>query len=226
MSEVPSFQIISEDDTPTLTPEQVQEQKEKRANELAEFIVNRLQADLAANSLTERVTNLPVLQQEFGTDCAIANARMALVQFGHEDNGTKGFIEEANNLGITVPTTKDATGKEGPRADITIIQPILARYGISARLISGPEAGEQFVEALKSGNPVQLSIDFHVLHPNDTSELVRNHAVMAKGYRLKDNQDIILVANDPKPTVGGELEINRSILEKALDYPFTIYTKT
>ncbi len=194
------------------------------ADQLSQTLID----DLGERGAREQILNIPVLTQEYGTDCGIACARMAVVHFGEEDPGTDGLSQKAEKAGFPFRMIRDAKGGKGPSADPAQLADILRdEYAIKreTKHTSPEEKASAIVQALKAGDPVQLSIFYHDLHPEDTSEMNRNHAVLVKGYRVKEGGEFVLVANDPKPEVGGETEIGKDLLERVLEGPVYVYSK-
>jgi hypothetical protein len=196
-------------------------------------IIQALSDDLKEHGVTEQISNIPILYQEYATDCEIACARMAMAHYGLPVPGTDGFVAQAEQIGLGVTKTTGADGKEGPRGDPALIQNFFIRKqrenGMTAKLsyfIPASNRAAELISAIRKGEPVELSINYHTLYPEDESVLRRNHAVLVKGYKLKENGELVIVANDPKPKVGGEREISQPILAEALQTGFIIYQRT
>jgi hypothetical protein len=209
-----SFESNDETDAEK-TPEQLHQELQEKVEEISKKIQDALRDDLHERGKHENIHEVPVLYQEYGTDCAIAVARMAMAYYGEEDTGTDEFVREATELGADVPEAIDAVDNKGPRGTPQTLTVVLEKHGINLRLSKHP-LEESFVRAIKRGDPIYLAINFHTLYPDDTSTLIRDHAVLAKGYRLKEDGSIAVVVNDPKPVIGGERELTQEQLTDAM----------
>lgn len=212
------FELVESIDEGVIkSPEEKQRELQERTAAVRQKIEEVLARDLYEQEINQKVLKVPALTQEYGTDCAIALARMAIAYYGEEDRGTDGFVQEAKDLGVAVPEVLDASGRLGPQGDISAIMKVLHKHGISL----GPSRmplDEWFVESIRNGELIYLSINFHTLHPEDETALNRNHAILAKGYRLNEEGRLTIVVNDPKPEVGGEKELTEAQFTETLEW--------
>lgn len=206
----------------------VQNTIEQRAEKMGHEITLVLKNDLESKSVSEIVMPITPLFQDYSTDCGIACDRMAITYFGIEDTGTDRLVAMAHEMGLSYLERQGADGQVGPVNDPATSQNLLReKFGISKNYSFGTDETKvkKFTNALLNSCPIVLSISFHDLHPEDPSEMKRNHAVLVKGYGTDSKGNLQLVVNDPKPGIGGELIMDQELLEKALVNGFNIYEK-
>jgi len=73
------------------------------------------------------------------------------------------------------------------------------------------------LEALVKQRPIIVGIDFYALHPDYEKDITRSHGIVIKGYKLDEKGQIKILANDPKPKVGGEIELSYAQFLKAIE---------
>jgi hypothetical protein len=225
-AETPRVQFeVTEDLDEEITLEEEYKAKQEKIIELWQKIKEALTDDLKESGKTEHKADVPVLYQEYGTDCAIALARMALAYYGVGDMGTDSFVREAVEMGANIPYVVDAKDQKGPQGNPTAIMSVLAKHGVVMGQAGFP-ADEGFVSSIKKGEPIYLSIRFHTLHPEDQTTMDRSHAVLATGYRLNERGELVILVNDPKPGIGGAKELTKEQFSEALEYlPLTVFRK-
>lgn len=196
----------------------------KKSEEIAREIFDGLKKDLQEQKIREKIINIPLIEQSGGTDCAIACLRMVLTYLTdkYKDTGFENFIELSKDCyGIEFRTVKGVYGDSGFEGDSLSISRFIERskkdYDIQMKDLSKKEQYHELLKALKHQQPILMGVDFHVLHPDYERDIKRSHMVLIKGYRLDENDEIKLVVNDPKPKVGGELEISQQQLAKAIE---------
>ncbi len=205
----------------------MQREKELEAQELAEKISEVLSANLKENDLNEKIAPVPNLYQQYSTDCGIAVDRMVIAYYGFEDPGTDEYVTLAKERDLNIREATGADGKTGPASDDVTTQRLLeSKYNIFRRPVFGSNEDQLngFTQSLINARPILLSFNFHDLHPEDKSTMERSHAVLVKGYRFNSEGQLVIVINDPKPEVGGEIEIEENKLAKALQKDFFVYS--
>lgn len=193
----------------------------------AEDFVDRMASDLKMvlkqKSEPDCLNNIPLCVQEYGTDCGIACARMALQYYGVEDMGTNGFVSRGHDLGVEAMTINDVDGNPEPVATPELVKKVVESFNIEQQMIStsGESSRQTFIDAILAGQPIEVGLPFSAIHPEDQRQ--RFHGIIVKGFKLNESNDIEFVINDPKPKIGGEKIINGNVLAKGLTKMFTVY---
>lgn len=197
-------------------------------NRAEDFVVKAvidLKKALEQENESEHINNIPLCTQEYGTDCGIACARMVLQYYGIEDMGTNGFVAKGHVLGTEAIILDDVDGNPGPAASPDLIRKVLRPFNVDQQIFStsGEDSRQIFIDAMLSDQPIEVGLPFSAIHPED--QRPRYHAIIVKGFRSNDSNDIEFVINDPKPEIGGEKTIDGKTLAKGLTKIFTVYQK-
>jgi len=197
----------------------------QKAHNFVDGVAANLRSVLNERKQSELSSDIPLCTQQYGTDCGIACARMALQYYGNEDMGTDGFITRGRELGADIMIINDVNGDPGPISTPGLTKRVAESCGIDVKnnVTSWDGSQQSFISALMAGQPIEIGLPYSAIHPED--ERPRHHGVIVKGFRISDSDDIQFIINDPKPEVGGEIEIDRYTLAKGLTKMFTIYEK-
>lgn len=192
-----------------------QPENSERISQALDIMQTRLVDYLTEREAREKILNIPVLFQE-GRNSEIACARMALIYLKEKDPGEDGFTKIA----------------KGDRSLEEFVNPaevdsaLKNEFGIEREIFSGSveKKAAELSRALIDGKPVQLKINENVLHHERQKPGARKESVLAKGYRVR-GRELVIVANDPTREKGREIEINLDLLEKALEGPVYVYSR-